>query len=69
MPEEYRKSLTWDRSMELAKHSEITKEIVYQFISAIHNAHGSEVQMKILTVLLGSIFPKRLIYHDTLKID
>ena len=27
MPAEYRKSLTWDRGMELAKHSEITKEI------------------------------------------
>ena len=27
MPVEYRKSLTWDRGMELAKHSELTKEI------------------------------------------
>ena len=27
MPEEYRKSLTWDRGMELAKHADLTKEI------------------------------------------
>lgn len=27
MPAEYRKSLTWDRGMELAKHAELTKEI------------------------------------------
>lgn len=27
MPEQYRKSLTWDRGMELAKHAELTKEI------------------------------------------
>lgn len=27
MPVEYRKSLTWDRGMELAKHAELTKEI------------------------------------------
>lgn len=27
MPAEYRKSLTWDRGMELAKHVELTKEI------------------------------------------
>ncbi|MFW7523754.1 IS30 family transposase [Vibrio ostreicida] len=27
MPTEYRKSLTWDRGMELAKHAELTKEI------------------------------------------
>jgi IS30 family transposase len=26
MPEKYRKSLTWDRGMELAKHAELTKE-------------------------------------------
>jgi len=27
MPQEYRKSLTWDRGMELAKHADLTKEI------------------------------------------
>lgn len=27
MPVEYRKSLTWDRGMELAKHAELTKEV------------------------------------------
>lgn len=27
MPAQYRKSLTWDRGMELAKHAELTKEI------------------------------------------
>lgn len=27
MPEQYRKSLTWDRGMELAKHAELTKKI------------------------------------------
>lgn len=27
MPAEYRKSLTWDRGMELAKHADLTKEI------------------------------------------
>jgi transposase, IS30 family len=27
MPEQYRKSLTWDRGMELAKHADLTKEI------------------------------------------
>lgn len=27
MPSEYRKSLTWDRGMELAKHADLTKEI------------------------------------------
>ena len=27
IPVEYRKSLTWDRGMELAKHAELTKEI------------------------------------------
>ena len=27
MPDEYRKSLTWDRGMELAKHAELMKEI------------------------------------------
>jgi IS30 family transposase len=27
MPEQYRKSLTWDRGMELAKHAELTKAI------------------------------------------
>lgn len=27
MPAEYRKSLAWDRGMELAKHAELTKEI------------------------------------------
>ncbi|CCQ12775.1 Mobile element protein [Pseudoalteromonas luteoviolacea B = ATCC 29581] len=27
MPSKYRKSLTWDRGMELAKHAELTKEI------------------------------------------
>ena len=27
MPPEYRKSLTWDRGMELAKHADLTKEI------------------------------------------
>lgn len=27
MPERYRKSLTWDRGMELAKHADLTKEV------------------------------------------
>lgn len=27
MPVEYRKPLTWDRGMELAKHADLTKEI------------------------------------------
>jgi len=27
MPQQYRKSLTWDRGMELAKHADLTKEI------------------------------------------
>lgn len=27
MPEQYRKSLTWDRGMELAKHADLTKEL------------------------------------------
>mgnify|MGYP003630559067 FL=1 len=27
MPVGYRKSLTWDRGMELAKHADLTKEI------------------------------------------
>ncbi len=27
MPEQYRKSPTWDRGMELAKHAELTEEL------------------------------------------
>ena len=42
MPAEYRKSLTWDRGMELAKHAELTKEIgipVYFCDPQIGRAH------------------------------
>ncbi len=42
LTDKLKQTLTWDRGMELAKHTELTEKQVFLFISAILTALGKE---------------------------
>ena len=67
LPSALRRSLTWDRGMELPQHKRLTVERRCRSIFVTHEARGSGARMKIQTVCCVSIFQKAQTCHATPK--
>jgi IS30 family transposase len=59
MPEQYRKSLTWDRGMELAKHAELTKIIGIPVYFCDPQCPGQRGTNENTNGLIRQYFPKK----------
>jgi IS30 family transposase len=65
LPEELRRSLTWDQGAEMAQHERLKIDAGVQVTSAIHIAHGSVAPTRTPTGCCASTFRKALISART----
>jgi len=63
LPSALRRSLTWDRGMELAQHKRLTVDTEVQIYCCDPQARGSGARMKIRTACCVSIFRKAQTCH------
>ena len=69
MPSEYRQSLTWDRGMELAKHSVLTEAFNMPVYFCDPQCPRQRSTNENTNSLIRQYFPKRQTYRPTLKRD
>ncbi len=67
LPASLRRSLTWDRGLEMAQHKNFTVATNVKFTSAIRRAPGSAAATKTPTVCCDSIFLREPICQSTRK--
>ncbi len=67
LPVTLRRSLTWDRGMEMAAHKQLTVATQEKSIFVIHPVPGNGARMKIPIGCSASIFPKGRIWLGTHK--